>query len=420
MLLLQKFMKEKINGLISSLGVRFGFDSHYFIKNTIWLLMGQALMSVAAFLATVVLANKMSKHDLGDFRLIVSIYTTLVFFTMSGLTGAFMRSIVNGFEGALEEAIAIKKRYGLLTFFIGCCVALYFFYKGNATFALLVLVASAAIPYIESYSMYSPYLQAKHEFRLSSLNQGLIKLISSIAVIVVAYFMPQTLYLVIAFYGSQAVVNFIQYKVLTKKFPPKNNNRDEAMLPYAKHLTLSGFAALIFGQADKFILYHFFGPAALASYWIASTVPQEVGRVVSTVVQVGYPKFVKVDHVNAKEYLPKRFLQSIGVLVLISLLYACIAYPFFHFFFPLYVGEVSKSIVLMFAFAIIPHYFVWGYFAAKGRHKIIYLSNTLDPVLQVLLYLVCIPLFGIWGLVYAMLIKTVLMNIVAWYVLKTQ
>jgi O-antigen/teichoic acid export membrane protein len=177
-------------------------------------------------------------------------------------------------------------------------------------------------------------------------------------------------------------------------------------------------AALLFGQADKFILYHFFGPAALASYWIASTIPQEVGRVISTVGQVAYPKFVKVDTENARRVFPRRFLMSVLILFGISLLYAVVAYPFFSFFFPAYIGEVSKSIVLMFAFAIIPHYFVWGYFSAKGRHKIIYLSNTLEPVLQISLYVALIPLFGIWGLVYSMLIKMVLMNTVAWYVLK--
>lgn len=413
-------MKKGINTLISLIGERFGFDSHYFVKNTFWLLIGQTMMSVAAFLVTVVLANKVSKHDLGDYRLIVSIYTTLVFFTMSGLTGAFMRSIVNGFDGALDEAIAIKKKYGLLTFFIGCGIALYFLYKGNPVFALLVVVASASIPFIESYSVYASYLQAKHEFKVSSLNVGAVKLISGIAVIVAAYYRPETLYLVIALYGSQAIVNVLQYKILVRKFPPKNDKRDETMLPYAKHLTLSGFATLLFGQADKFILYHFFGPTALASYWIASTIPQEVGRVVSTVGQVAYPKFVKVDHGSAKTYLPKRFLQACGLLLLTSVGYALVAYPFFKIFFPLYVDEVAKSIVLMFAFAIIPHYFVWGYYAAQGRHRIIYLSNTLDPMLQIILYVLLIPSFGIWGLVYAMLIKMVIMNGVAFYILKTR
>ncbi len=411
-------MKSNINTFISLLGNRLGFDSHYFIKNTFWLLVGQGMMSVAAFLATVVLANKVSKHDLGDFRLIVSVYTTLVFFTMSGLSGAFMRSIVNGFDGSLQEALSIKKKYGFLTFIIGCGVASYFLYKDNPVFASLIVIASIAIPFIESYSMYSPYLQAKHEFRHSSLNAGIAKLASSAAVVFAAYFYPQTIYLIIAFYGSQALVNFIQYKALVKKFPPRNQERDETMLPYAKHLTLSGFATLLFGQADKFILYHFFGPAALASYWIASTIPQEVGRVISTVGQVAYPKFVKVDTENARKIFPRHFRMSILILLGISTLYAAIAYPFFSFFFPAYISEVSKSIVLMFAFAIIPHYFVWGYFSAKGRHKIIYLSNTLDPVLQITLYIVLIPLFGIWGLVYSMLVKMILMNMVAWYVLK--
>jgi O-antigen/teichoic acid export membrane protein len=190
------------------------------------------------------------------------------------------------------------------------------------------------------------------------------------------------------------------------------------MLPYAKHLTLSGVGFLFFGQIDKFILYHFFGPVSLASYWIASSIPQEFGRVVSTIGQVAFPKFVDIDHEKSKPLIKKRFLMSILVLFAISLVYACVAYPFFFVFFHDYLAEVPKSIFLMFGLAIIPYYFIWGYYTAKAKHVIVYGMNIVDPTLQVILYLACIPFFGVWGLVLAVCLKTILMNILAWYILK--
>lgn len=411
-------MKNKLNTLISKLGEKFGFDAHYFVKNTFWLLFGQGIMSFSAFIATIFLANFVTKHDVGDYRFIISIYITLSALPMSGLGPSFMRAIVNKRDGALSDALSIKKRYGFYTFLVGLLISLYFLYKNNPIIAGAVFIASLSLVFIETYSLYSPYLQAKQEFKFSSINAGITKLVSSIAVVIIALIFPQTVYLVLAFYGSQAITNYIQYKSLVKRFPPENNDKDPEMLPYAKHLTLAGVGLFLFGQSDKFLLYHFFGPVTLASYWIASAIPQEVGRVVSTVGQVAFPKFVKVNHEDAKKSLSKKLVVSTLVLLGISTVYAFLAYPFFYLFFPTYISEVAKSIVLMFAFAVIPHYFVWSYYAAKARHKIMYFSNNIEPVLQIIFYFAFIPFFGIWGLVFAMLLKAMCMNAIAWYVIS--
>lgn len=412
-------MKNKINNLISLFGKKFGFDAHYFTKNTFWLLVGQGMMSVAAFLSTVVLANYVSKHDVGDYRLIVSIYATITFFSLPGVGVSLLHSIVNNNNGALLEAVSIKKRYGLIAFFVGTLIALYFgVFKNNPVFGFSIFVMSVCLPIIETYSLYSIYLQGLHKFKQSSINTGLVKIISSIAIIVVVYFNPSTIYLIFAFYLSQAVVTFIQYKILIKKFPLQNDIKDDGMLPYARHFTFAGALSLLFGQADKFILYHFFGPVSLAQYWIASTVPQEVGRVMYTVSQVAYPKLIKGDHQEMKKWLPKKLFLLTLVLIGVSFLYSLIAYPFFNLFFPQYIDSVPMSMILMFASVVTPYTFVWLFYTAKRHVKVTYISNIVEPILQVILYIIFIPLFGVWGLVSAVFIKSIIMNIFSWYILR--
>lgn len=412
-------MKITVNKIITWMGVSFNFDAHYFTKNTFWVLVGQAIASLAAFITTVVFANYVPKNIVGDYRLIISIYSVLTFFALSGLSAALIRSIVLGQDGALYTALAIKKKYGIIAFLVGAGIALYFWVLGgNAIFGISIFIMSLCLPIIESYSVYAPYLQGKHEFKYSSIYTGIIKLVSSLAVISAAYIVPETIYLIAAFYIAQAIAVYLQYKFLVKRFPPKNNIQDEGMLPYARHTTLAGVFYMLLGQADKFIVYHFFGPISLASYWIASTIPQEAGRVVVTALQVAYPKFVKGDHDIIKHILVKKLTTLTLVLLCASLSYTVLAYPFFYIFFPQYVNEVNKSIVLMFGFAVIPHMFVWQYYTAKRNVKVVYINNIADPVLQVVLYLILIPPFGIWGLVYAIFAKTALMNLLAWHVIK--
>lgn len=412
-------VKITVNKIITWLGVTFNFDAHYFTKNTFWVLVGQAMASLAAFFTTVVLANYVPKNIVGDYRLIISIYSVLAFFALSGLSSALIRSIVHGQDGALHEALLLKRKYSVVAFFVGVSIALYFWVlRGNVVFGISILVMSLCLPVIESYSIYGAYLQGKHEFKHSSIHSGIIKLVSGLGVIITAYIIPETVYLIATFYIMQAVVVYLQYNFLVKKFPPKNNTQDDGMASYSKHTTLAGVSYMLLGQADKFIIYHFFGPISLASYWIASTIPQEVGRVVVTVLQVAYPKFVKGDHDTVKHVLSKKLVTLTIALLLVSLLYTVLAYPFFHIFFPQYIDDVSKSIVLMFGFAIIPHMFVWQYYTAKRNIKVVYASNIGDPILQVILYILLIPFYGVWGLVYAIFAKTAIMNLFAWHVLK--
>lgn len=411
-------MKNKINNGITWLGEKFEFDSHYFVKNSLWLLMGQVMMSLAALLATVFLANFVSQQNLGDYRMIIAIYVTLTFFALPGVGLALMRSIANGNDGAMKEAIKIKTKFSILSIVIGMLLAFYFgIYRENIYFGLSILIATLCLPLIENFSLYTSFLLGKHDFKYSSFNAGLVKLFSAISVIFASYFYPTVVILVAAFYLSQVIVTFLQYKILLKKFPIQNNKKDEEMFPYAKHITYAGIFSMLFGQADKFILYHFFGPVVLAKFWIASTIPQEISRVIGTVSKVVFPKFVKMEHNHTtKKLLFKKFWLLTIFLILLSLMYSLIAYPFFDLFFPQYIDEVPKSIVLMFAFAVTPSMLIWHYYTAKNNIKVIYINSMVDPVLQVTLYIILIPLLGVWGLVYGIFIKTVIMNVLAWHV----
>ena len=55
-------LNKKFNSILDYAEKRFSFDAHYFVKNTLWLLTGQGMMSIAGFVSTVALANFVSGH----------------------------------------------------------------------------------------------------------------------------------------------------------------------------------------------------------------------------------------------------------------------------------------------------------------------------------------------------------------------
>ena len=62
--------------------------------------------------------------------------------------------------------------------------------------------------------------------------------------------------------------------------------------------------------------------------------------------------------------------------------------------------------------------FVVEVVAAKKNHKLVYFTNIIDPILQIVLYLCLIPFFGVWGIAWALFLKTFILNGIGWAILK--
>jgi O-antigen/teichoic acid export membrane protein len=185
------------------------------------------------------------------------------------------------------------------------------------------------------------------------------------------------------------------------------------MVPYGKHMTAMALLSVLSSQLDKIVLFVFFGPVSLASFWVASVLPQEVGRAVSLVVSAFFPRMVKVSKAEAVRTVKKIFSITLMVSFLASVIYYFLAPVIFNIFLPKYVEVVKMSSVLMFAYAVVPHLFVWNIFTARKNVRELYLYNLAEPILTISLYVSLIPIWGVWGLVWALLTRSLILNIVS-------
>lgn len=385
--------------------------------HSLWTVSGQVLVSLATFILVYALANWVSEETVGSFRFILALYSSATVFALVGMSTALSRAVAAGKTGSIYEAVRVKVKYSIFAsiFFLGWAIYFYAFTDQQYLW-LPLLLAGLALPISETLSLYGPYLTGASRFKQSSLYLAVERAVTSFITAVAAYFVPSLLPIVMVYLLSHLVVRYALYMRSLRIVVP-NTELDSEMVPYGKHLTVMSLLGVVTSQLDKYILFIFFGPSALAAFWVASIIPQEAGRFLGAVMGTFFPRMVQTDGVGTIRFVRKLFaLMTVGTLVL-TVTYAFLAKYVFDLLFPLYTEFAIMSVALMFAFAFTPHQLAWSIFTAKQKVKELYIYSFAEPTLTVLVYLAFVPFFGVWGLVYAMCAKTIIMNFAGMYVL---
>lgn len=378
--------------------------------HSLWTVSGQGLVSLATFILTYALANWVSEETVGSFRFILALYSSATVFALVGMSTALSRAVAAGKTGSIYEAVAIKIRYSIFAsiFFLGC--ALYFYgFTDQQYLWLPLLLAGLSLPLSETFSLYGPYLTGASQFKKSSIYLVIERVVVSVGTASTAYFFSTLLPVVAVYLASHVVVRYWLYINSLRVVPP-NSEVDSEMVKYSKHLTVMSLIGSVTAQLDKYILFIFFGPTALAAFWVASIIPQEAGRFLGSIISTFFPRMVQSDEVSSIRLTRKLFFLVTVLLLCATGLYALLVEYVFIIMFPMYFEYALMSLVLMFAFAIIPYHLIWANFSAKKMVRIQYILNTIEPGILILGYLIFVPIFGIWGVVLTLVLKTTIFN----------
>lgn len=385
--------------------------------HSIWIVTGQVLVSITAFGMTYALANYVTEAVAGMFRFVLALYAAISAFALVGMNNALMNAVAAGNSGSYKFAVYKKIQYGLIgSLILGATALHYAFNVGDVRLAQALVIVSLLLPWIEAFSLSGPYLSGASRFKHSSIFLTIERIVTSGAVVLVSLVQPSVLAISTAYFVLRFLVAFLLY-FKSKKIVPPNNLVDESILTYAKHLTGMSLFGVLTAQLDKFILFFFFGPISLATFWIASVLPQEVGRFSSVILGSFFPRLVKSNSELSFKFVQKSFILLSVIGITGSIAYMFIAQYIFALFLPLYDNAVSMSVVLMLAYAVNPYTIVWNYLTAKKKINELYIFNIGEPVLLLLAYALFVPWLGVWGLVLALCFRTFCLNLLSVYYL---
>lgn len=396
-------MKTQILAILDKIQRYTKTDMRYLAKGGFWVSFAYGFQMVGGALITVILANTLTKEDLGLYQFVLSTATILTAFTLTGLAVSVTTATAKGDEGALRSGVRTKLKWNLGIVLAAAIVASYYFYNDNNFLGTAFLIVGAFLPLTESTHLYQPYLIGKQAFRYDASLTLIRKTLPLIAIIGTLFFTRDPLHLTFTYFASHAVTMLLLYKLTVWKYQPPLSSDFGKTVQFSKHLSAMAIAGHIAGHIDKVLIFHHLGTAAVATYTIAQLPTRYTGSTLSLVAPLVLPKLAKRDFTTLQATLPRKVRFMFAVAALVAITYILIAPWLFALIFPTYPEAVLISQALALGILLIPRGTYGQALTAHHKTKSLYIASLTMPALKICLLYFLLPIYGIWGAVYAIL-----------------
>ncbi len=375
-------------------------DMVYLIEGSTWLTIGQIVATASSFFMAIFFANFLSKETYGLYTYILSLVGILAIPTLSGMATATVQAVARGYEGSLVSAVKTKIKWGLLGTVASLVLAGYYYFSGNAILAISFLIVAGFLPLMEAFSLYDALLQGRKLFDVSVKFYVINQVIATISLIAAVFFTKNLFLILFAYFLPWALIRFIYFRIILKKFSP-NQNQDPQATSYGKHLTFMGIISTVAGYLDQLLVFHYLGAVELAVYSFALAPTEQVKNLLNSMATLALPKLSQRSKEEIKKTIVGKFLRYALLIAVIIIVYIFIAPLIYKIFFPKYLDSVFYSQILAISLisgaAVLPS----SALQAQMAKKKLYIFNTGSALLQIALLIVFIYFYGLMGAVLA-------------------
>ncbi|MBU1102258.1 oligosaccharide flippase family protein [Patescibacteria group bacterium] len=392
-------LKEKIYQILIKTQSVSQTDNVYLGKQLFFVGINYAVIFIFGLLTSVAFARYVSKEAYGQYQYLFSILAILGVFSLRGIAASLTRSIARGFEGSFLLSIKKRLAWAAAGSIVALIMAGYYFFKDNAFLAVGCLLIAALMPIYETADMYQAYLEGKKDFRQRAKLNILAQIIYSSAILAVIYFRPQVFPIFIVSLLFSAAVKWLFNLSIIKK--TRNKETENDVIKYGKHLSLITVVNTVAQQLNKILVFHFLGPIDLAIFSFANLPQSQATNALANLRTIAYPKISEKD----KDILIKAWFRKLLLLTFFialgTIFYLFIAPFLFKIFFPNYMSSVKYSQILFLLVLFFPVSFLPLILQAQKKQKELYRWNISTSLLEIVLFFLLIPPFGLWGLIYA-------------------
>lgn len=397
-------IKEILDNLIKKLSKYLQADLTYLIKGGFLLSSAEVINLALGFLLSIAFANLLPKEIFGTYQYALSLASLLAIITLPNMNMAIIQAVARSYDGSIMPTIKLRLKWALLGSLICIIVAgYYFFLDGNSTLSVVYLIIAFFLPLINSLDIYNAYLKGKKLFKKLTKYTILKNLINFLILIPVLFLTDNIYIILIAFFGSTALLNIIFLKN-TFKNNVLNTHNDPKTMSYGKHLNIMGVISVISLHIDKIIIWFFLGPIEVAIYTFSKSLPEKIILFFEPIGSLSMPKFSRQEDGVLKKYIPKKVFQSFIIFIPITVLYIILCPYFFRLVFPQYLDSIIYSQIYSLIILFQGSRLMISYLFSKIKQKEIYIINIAIPTLKIVLMLVFIPFYKIYGVMLALVI----------------
>lgn len=410
---MHKVLREKTDQLIYHVQRYTKIDLAYLIRGGFWLSLRNILSFFLSFGAAYVFANLFPKETYGTYKYIIGILAILSVTSLGGMKVAVFQSISHGFEGGLPDIVKKRISWGVLGSIISLGIAFYYKISGNNTLAISFFMASIFIPFLDSFGIYETYLRGKKLFKAYTLYSFFNDLAINI-ILIATILLSKNLFILLASYLIIfSLTDIVLFFLSLKKFPP-NQKTDPQVLEYGKHASVIQFLKTLAGYIDGLLIFHYFGAATAAVYYLALSPVEQIKGVLGNIYSLAVPKFVHKTWEEIHQTLWKKTALFAIFIGIIMLGYIYTAPSIYHFVFPQY----QNSIVLSqwYALSLLGAALTLPYATLEAHRSIkkIYIYNIFIYSSQIVLTFVLIYFFNLGGAIAA----KILIHIIPFVILR--
>lgn len=381
-------------------------DIRYALRSGFWLNLGSLVTIAGSFLVSVAFANLLPKESFGTYQYLLSILSILSAFTLTGMNAAITRAVAQGDDGALRATIRPQLAWNSFASIAALTISAYYLFNGDVRLGLGTACVAVALPLITAFNSYGAFLLGKKAFRTHFLFTTAANVSYYLSILLALLFVPTVLPLIAVNLALTALAPVALYFLTVRAYRIERGRDGRDALSYGKHLSLMNLFGTISYQIDSFLVFQLLGPVALATYSMATLIPERLGGVFKNLTNAMLPRFSEQPLARIRSGLARKaFLFTIIVAGAVAA-YALIAPPFFRFFYPQYADAVPYTQVFALTLLVAVGNFAGAALLAHRKVRMLYAINTATPIVNVTFQAIGILLGGLWGLIIGRVLAT--------------
>jgi len=405
-------LRQKIYNFLKWSEKYTGTDMIYLARGGSWLTFGRTVEMLSGLGIMVAFGFFVSKETFGAYQYILSMTAIIGIFSLSGIDAALVRTVARGNEKMLVPCFKEKLKWGSIVSLISLIISFWYFSQQNFQLGLSFLIVALFLPLINAFLVSFGFWQGKKRFDIYNKYYIFYFLLSTFLLFIAIILTKNLSWLVLGHFLGLALAGFIIYKLTVKK--TSGGKEEKETISFGKHLTLMNAAVTFSGYIDKIILWKFLGPVSVAIYTFSERPVLKFKNLIP-ISALALPKLSQADIKEIKKSLFKKFLKLFSGAGLLALIYILICPYIFKILFPAYLDSVLYSQILAIILIFSPFELLTTSLLAAMKKKELYLIQTAAPLLKIILFLVLIPLFQIWGAVFSVLISQTLNGLLILY-----
>lgn len=406
------FFKEVENKLVNFFGFlqkKSGLDVKYYAKGSAINLFGYVFDVLGGLAVSFIFARYVPREIYGQWKLLLSfVVIANIFGLFSGMSTALLRSAAIGQDGAYKAIIKRVFISGLRASVALLVISYAYSYISKQSFDFRAIYLLALfIPLQSCFSYYSTFLYAQRRYLLLQKYNIVYRVFYTLAAIGVLLIDRSLLLVVIGTLLSDVLLKIILTLRSFKYI--KNDDGAEDAIKYGASLSRIKILQVVADQLDSILLGYLLGYQAIAIYAVAVIFPGQIRNLINKITDLSLSKMANWEQTEKNRSFIMRYSIYLFILIFLSVgVYFFAAPMLFKIFLPKYPDALVYSQVYSLTILNISTLLLWNWMQVHKKKKAISFNYTFSAILQIVLDVVLIPFYGIWGLVVARVMNGVL------------